>query len=69
MKDPKEMTVMELKDYVNSLSVEELVEFTKNFDSDENEALDDMDVIELLDAAKLYDYIKFTQGNDMQIEL
>ena len=67
MKNPQEMTIPELKDYVNSLSNEELEKFENEFDNEyENE---EFDVIELLDGARLYSYMQYKHNGDISIEL
>ena len=67
MKNPQEMTIPELKDYVNSLSNEELEKFENEFDDEYlNE---EFDVIELLDGARLYSYMQYKHNGDISIEL
>ncbi|MDO5382230.1 MAG: hypothetical protein Q4F06_05895 [Eubacteriales bacterium] len=63
MEEIYKMTISELRKYVNSLSNEELTELSEKYESD-----DDLDPVELLDAARLYDYLKFKQG-DVSIEM
>lgn len=59
--DPQEMNIFELKEYVNSLSNEELTKFADEYESDE------IDVIELLNASRLYDYMQYK--GKLEIEL
>ena len=49
------MTVLELKEYVNSLSNPEIKEVAEIFEDDEHER----DPLELLAAPKLFDYMKY----------
>ena len=52
------MTVLELKEYVNSLSNPEIKEVAEIFEDDEHER----DPLELLAAPKLFDYMKYANG-------
>lgn len=60
--DTQNMTIPELKKYVNSLSNEEFAKFEEEFEHDE------IDVVELLDAARLYDYMQYKHKSDITIE-
>ena len=52
------MTVLELKEYVNSLSNPEIKEVAEILEDDEHER----DPLELLAAPKLFDYMKYANG-------
>ena len=57
------MTVLELKEYVNSLSNPEIKEVAEIFEDDEHER----DPLELL--AKLFDYMKYANNGTVDIDL
>lgn len=67
MKDPKEMTIVELRDYVNSLEFEELEKFADEFEIEDIDA--DLDVLDLLKASRLYDYMQWRNKGNATIEL
>ena len=67
MKDPKEMTIVELKEYVNSLEFEELKKFAEEFEIEDIDV--DLDVLDLLNAARLYDYLQWKNNGNAMIEL
>lgn len=67
MKDPKEMTIVELKEYVNSLEFEELEKFAEEFEIEEMDV--DLDVLDLLKASRLYDYLQWRNNGNATIEL
>ena len=65
-KDPKEMTIVELKEYVNSMEFEELEKFADEF---EIEGMDiDLDVLDLLTPPRLYDYLQWRNKGNAMIE-
>ena len=66
MKDPKEMNIVELKEYVNSLEFEELEKFSDEFDMHEMDL--DLDVIDLLTASRLYDFMQWRNNGNAMIE-
>ena len=53
------MTVMELREYMNSLSNPEINEVVKMFEDDEHER----DPLTLLTASKLFDYMQYANGS------
>ena len=57
------MTVLELKEYVNSLSNPEIKEVAEIFEDDER------DPLELLAAPKLFDYMKYVNNGTVDIDL
>lgn len=59
------MTVLELKEYVNSLSNPEIKEVAEIFEDDEHER----DPLELLAAPKLFDYMKYANNGTVDIDL
>ena len=59
------MTVLELKEYVNSLSNPEIKEVAEIFEDDEHER----DPLELLAAPKLFDYMKYVNNGTVDIDL
>lgn len=65
--EKKKWTIMELKKHVNSLSFEELDKFKQEFDVQEFD--EDLDIVTLLEASKLYDYLKYKKGDDLVVEL
>lgn len=65
--NPLEMTIVELKEYVNSLSFEELDKLVETLDLSEMDG--DLDVLDLLTASRLFDYMKYRNGDNMTIEL
>lgn len=52
------MTIIELRQYINSLSNPEIKEVAEIFEEDDIER----DPIELLTASKLFDYMKYVNG-------
>ena len=62
----KKMTIMELTDYVNSMSNEEFEKF---------EEVDlcfydvDLEPIQLLKASRLYEYMQYKRNGDITIEI
>lgn len=52
------MTILELREYVNSISNEEISEVVKVFEDSDTER----DPLELLTASRLFDYMKDTNG-------
>ena len=52
------MTVMELREYMNSLSNEEIKQAAEMFEYDEHER----DPLTLLSAPKLFEYMKYANG-------
>ena len=58
------MTVLELKEYVNSLSNSE-IKVAEIFEDDEHER----DPLELLAAPKLFDYMKYANNGTVDIDL
>lgn len=67
MKDPKDMTIVELKEYVNALEFPELEKFADTFEIEEVDI--DLDVLDLLKASRLYDYLQWKEGGNARIEL
>ena len=67
MKKPEEMTITELKEYVNSLTNEEFEEFERTFDVSQYD--EDMDLALLLKGSRLYDYLRYKNGDDITVEL
>lgn len=67
MKDPKEMTIPELVEYVNSLTNEELEKFEADFVCEI--ADEDLDIIELLSASRLYSYMQYKNKENFSVEL
>jgi len=59
-----DMTIMELREYVNSLTNEEIKQVAEIFEDDDYER----DPLTLLTASKLFDYMKFANGS-VDIEL
>lgn len=59
----EEMTIQQLRDYVNGLSNEEIDKFVDEFERDE------IDPIELLNASKMYDYLQYKQNGNADIEI
>ena len=59
------MTQMELREYVNSLSNSEIGELVKIFEYDDNER----DPLALLTAPKLFDYMKYANNGKVDIDL
>ena len=66
MKDISEMTILELRDYLNTLSNEELDEIIDTIDLSDLDA--DLDVMDLLKAPRLYDYMQHRNGGNATIE-
>ena len=58
------MSTMELREYMNSLSNSEIGEAVKIFEDDDYER----DPLTLLTAAKLFDYMKYANG-EVDIEI
>ena len=58
------MSTMELREYMNSLSNSEIGEVVKIFEDDDYER----DPLTLLTAAKLFDYMKYVNG-EVDIEI
>ena len=52
------MTVMELREYMNSISNEEIKQVAEMFEYDEHER----DTLTLLSAPKLFEYMKYANG-------
>lgn len=52
------MTIIELRQYINSLSNSEIKEVAEIFEEDDIER----DPLELLTASKLFDYMKYVNG-------
>lgn len=67
MKKPEDMTIEELRTYVNTLSNEEFEKFEQEFDVYNYDI--DLDVTLLLKANRLYDYMNYKKKGDIQIEL
>lgn len=67
MKEPKDMTIVELKEYVNGLEFSELEKFADEFDVSEMDF--DLDVLDLLSAARLYDFLQWRSGGNATVEL
>lgn len=70
MKDQNEiknMTIMELKEYANSMSNEEFAKFEEEVDLCFYDV--DLDPIQLLNASRLYDYMQYKKGGDITIEI
>ena len=65
LKELFNMTVLELKEYVNSLSNPEIKEVAEIFEDDEHER----DPLELLAAPKLFDYMKYANNGTVDIDL
>lgn len=59
-----EMTIMELREYVNSLSNPEIKQVAEIFEDDDYER----DPLTLLSASKLFDYMQYANGS-VDIEL
>ena len=59
------MTVLELKEYMNSLSNPEIKEVAEIFEDDKHER----DPLELLAAPKLFDYMKYANNGTVDIDL
>ena len=69
MKDPKNMTVLEIKEYINTLDNDQIMEFAKIVNDLDREDMDDMDVLQLLEGAKLYDFLQYRDKGEVQIDL
>ena len=70
MKDINEikgMTIMELQEYANSMSNEEFEKFEEEVDLSFYDV--DLDPIQLLNASRLYDYLKYKRKEDITIEI
>ena len=66
MKDPMEMTIVELKEYINAMSNEEIDKFAEEFEVPYD---NDLDVLDLLSSSRLYDYLQYKNGGNATIEL
>ncbi len=67
MADVNKMTIMELRDYVNSLSNEDFEKFEKEVDLSEFDA--DLEPIMLLTSSRLYDYLKYRDKENVTVEM
>lgn len=67
MLDLKNMTIMELKDYANSLTNEEFAKFEEEIDLSQFDV--DLDPVQLLNGSRLYDYMNYKRNGDITIEL
>ena len=65
MVDISKMTIVELKDYVNSLSNEELDKFVTEVDLQDYDI--DLDPMDLLSSSRLYDYVQYSHNGDAVI--
>lgn len=65
MYDLKGKTLMEIKEYVNSLSNEELDKFIDEVDLVDFDI--DLDAMDLLTASRLYDYVQYSHKGDAPI--
>ncbi len=63
----KNMTIIELKEYANSMSNEEFEKFENEVDLCFYDV--DLDPIQLLNAARLYDYMQYKKKGDITIEI
>ena len=67
MLDLKNMTIMELKDYANSLTNEEFAKFEVEIDLSQFDV--DLAPVQLLNGSRLYDYMNYKRNGDITIEL
>ena len=67
MVDISKMTIIELREYVNTLSNEEFAKFEAEVDFSDYDS--DLEAVNLLTASRLYDYLKYKQNGDVTIEL
>ena len=67
MLDLKNMTIMELKDYANSLTNEEFAKFEEEIDLSQFDV--DLDPVQLLNGSRLYDYMNYKRNGDITIEI
>ena len=67
MKDINSMTIVELRDYTNTLSNEEIGQALLEFDHPAFE--EDFDLLSLLKAPKLYDYLQYEHKGNAKVEL
>ncbi|MBR5953214.1 MULTISPECIES: hypothetical protein [unclassified Pseudobutyrivibrio] len=58
-------TIVEIKDYVNSLSNEELDKFIEEVDFADYDF--DLEALDLLTSSRLYDYIQYSHGGEAEI--
>ena len=58
-------TIIEIKEYVNSLSNEELDKFVAEVDFADYDF--DLDAMDLLTSARLYDYIQYSHNGEAEI--
>lgn len=65
MYDLKGKTLMEIKEYVNSLSNEELDKFIDEVDLVDFDI--DLDAMDLLTSSRLYDYVQYSHKGDAPI--
>jgi hypothetical protein len=65
MYDLKGKTIMEIKEYVNSLSNEELDKFIEEVDFDEYDF--DLGALDLLSSSRLYDYIQYSHNGEATV--
>ena len=63
----KNMTIIELKEYANSMSNEEFEKFENEVDLCFYDV--DLDPIQLLNAERLYDYMQYKKKGDITIEI
>ena len=62
-----DMTIVELREYINSLSNEELDKAVAEIDLSEMDG--DLDILDLLKASRLYDYMQYKHNGEADIEL
>lgn len=67
MNEIKNMTIIELKEYANSMSNEEFEKFEEEVDLYFYDV--DLDPIQLLNASRLYDYMQYKRNGDITIEI
>ena len=65
MYDLKGKTIMEIKEYVNSLSNEELDKFIEEVDFDEYDF--DLGALDLLSSSRSYDYIQYSHNGEATV--
>ncbi len=67
MKDITNMTIYELKDYVNAMTNEEFEKFEDEVDLQFMDI--DLEPIQLLNASRTYDYLQYKNNGNITIEL
>ncbi len=67
MKDITNMTIYELKEYVNAMTNEEFEKFEDEVDLQFMDI--DLEPIQLLNASRTYDYLQYKNNGNITIEL